>query len=661
MNLNLNIKTKLLLSVTSFVIILMLASGYISNRISFNVIYDRIAAKEAPASVNYIAETFEKKMDKSMSISKLLGDNPHIIQWIRNGEPEDAKPLAVEYLMEIKKHDMDFVFLVSEPSKTYYTEKGVFKTVSKDNERDSWFFSALAAQKKLSINFDVAEDSQALMAFINVLVGPAKNPVGVAGAGLNLSSLSKQLSTTKLSPNSTAYMVASDGTILAHPDQTYVSKIKNIKNFPDQGFQNEIVLTLMGEEKGEYEYTDDTGTEKLIVFKTIPSTGWKIVFDIPKKELGSGLEKIQVYNLIMTLTCIVLLVILLSLLINRILKPVRQTVDTLEDISQGEGDLTQRITVTSGDEIGALAQAFNTFQEKLCSIIADARVYSEKVDQASEQMLTITRDVSGETETISGRTQAIADAAGEVNISMESVASAVEESNANLGMIASAVEEMSATINEISKNSSNARQISENAVSVSRDTSRQIESLGISANEIGNVTDTITDISEQTNLLALNATIEAARAGDAGKGFAVVASEIKVLASQTTDAAKDINEKISGIQHATKESAQKVQQVAGIIDDCNALIASIAAAIEEQTATTHEIADNISQLSNGLQEVSANVGTSAQAMNTVNTDIDSTSHSVSGLAGSATQMTANAETVADLANKLKKLMGIFKI
>ncbi|SLM32911.1 putative Methyl-accepting chemotaxis sensory transducer with Cache sensor [Desulfamplus magnetovallimortis] len=661
MHKKLNIKTKLLLSVTFFVIILMAVSGYISNKISFNLIYARITNKEAPASVSYIAENFEKKMDKAMSISKLLADNPHIIQWIREGEPEAAKSLVIDYLKEVKKNDMDFVFLVSSGSNNYYTSKGLFKTVNKENPRDSWFFSTLKSRKKMDINFDIAEGSQTLMAFINVLMGPVENPIGVAGTSLNLTALSTRLSTTKLSPNSTAYLISPDGTILAHPKENYVSKIKNIKNIPDKGYQNDISQILLSNEKGEYEYTDDTGTRKLIAFKTISSTGWKIVFDIPQNELGKGLEKIQTYNFMMTLGSIVLLVVLLNMLVNRILKPIKETVAALEEISQGDGDLTKRISVTSNDEIGALATGFNTFQDKLCTIIADARQYSDKVDQASDQMLTITRNVSTETESISGRTHAITASTSEVDANMKTVASAVEESNANLAMIASAVEQMSGTINEISKTASNTRSISENAVTVSRETSRQIEALGISANEIGKVTETITEISEQTNLLALNATIEAARAGEAGKGFSVVAAEIKALAAQTTAAAQEINKKISDIQHATRESAQKVQEVSTIINDSNTHIGSIAAAIEEQTSATREISANIAQLSDGIEDVSSNVSSSALAISTVNKDIDSTRQSLSELADSSTRMTANAESVAVLSNNLKQLMGVFRV
>ncbi len=657
----LNIKTKLLASVTLFVVIMMLVSGVISSRISFNIIYDRIMNREAPASVSYFAETFDKKMDKSINISTLLADNPHLLQWIHGGEIQAGKENAVAFLKEVRKRDMDYVFLVSAGSNNYYTSKGFFKKADPNTPRDSWFFNMLKSGKKQFINIQVAEDTKELMAYINILMGSVDNPMGVAGVGINLSALSKQLSSTKLSENSVAYLISENGDIQAHPMDEYVTDIKNITRIPDSNFQKEIARTLLSDKDGTREYKDMEGIEKLVVFKSIPSTGWKIVFEIPRQELGKGLGRIQTANLVMTLICIALLVLVMTLILNKILKPVKETVLTLEDISQGEGDLTKRINVTTQDEMGQLGIAFNTFLDKLSEIIADVTTYSNQVDEASGIMRDITRDVSVETESTSGRTATIASSAEEVNGNMESVASAVEESNANIAMIASSVEEMSATINEISRNAASARQISDNAVSVSRETSSRIEALGASAHEIGKVTDAITDISDQTNLLALNATIEAARAGEAGKGFAVVAGEIKALATQTTTAAKEINIKIQDIQQDTTDSAQKIKEVASVIVDCNDLISSIAAAIEEQTATTQEISGNISQLAEGVTEVSSNVSESASSMGTITREIDATNQSMTDLAGSGAQMSVHAEEVADLAARLKELMKVFKI
>lgn len=124
----------------------------------------------------------------------------------------------------------------------------------------------------------------------------------------------------------------------------------------------------------------------------------------------------------------------------------------------------------------------------------------------------------------------------------------MEEATTNINMIASAAEEMTATIAEIAQNSEKGNAIVGRAVSQAQVVSAKVGELGHAAQQIGKVTETITEISEQTNLLALNATIEAARAGEAGKGFAVVANEIKELAKQTALATEEIKSQISSIQ-----------------------------------------------------------------------------------------------------------------
>jgi len=115
-----------------------------------------------------------------------------------------------------------------------------------------------------------------------------------------------------------------------------------------------------------------------------------------------------------------------------------------------------------------------------------------------------------------------------------------------------AAEEMSATVTEIAGNTSKARQVTEEAVAKTGSASQRMDELGVAAQQISKVTETITEISEQTNLLALNATIEAARAGDTGKGFAVVPNEIKELTKQTAEATLEIRERIGAIQSSTE-------------------------------------------------------------------------------------------------------------
>ncbi|GAB6097993.1 hypothetical protein JCM14469_42470 [Desulfatiferula olefinivorans] len=658
---NMSIKLKLMVSIVLIVVVMMSVSVITSTRISFNTIYDRIVEREAPTSVNYIAETFESKISKAVSISKLVADNPFLISWLNAGEPDGATNDAMNFLKEVKKQGADFVFMVTANSKKYYTHDGLFKTVSEDNPRDVWFFSTLKGGKKIDINIDIAEKTNILMAYINILMGPESSPVGVAGCGINLDELSGQLSGMRLTENSICYLIGRDGVIKAHPETSFITEGKNIKDMDDEQYRNTVADRVLGTDKGNVEYTNKRGIDMLVVYKTIPSTGWKVILETPKKELGKGLEKITSVSMAMLAGFVMVLIFILNLTLNVVLKSIRIAAEALNDIAKGEGDLTHRLKVMSKDEIGGLAASFNLFLDKLHAIIKEGIGHSSKVSDASTGMLEISKSVSDETDATSQMTEKIAHSTEDVNAGVGAVAAAMEEASANISMIASSVEEMSATIREISKRTADASTISQNAVSLSLATSDQIQALGTSAQEIGRVTESITEISEQTNLLALNATIEAARAGEAGKGFAVVASEIKELANQTAKATFEINDKVSGIQNATGESIKNIEKTNTIINEINELIISIAAAIEEQTVTSQEISTNISQLSDGVAETNESLSRSSSAVADISRETDSVNRSVNELSQSGENLSHKAEQLAGLAQELKTLMRSFKV
>lgn len=220
---------------------------------------------------------------------------------------------------------------------------------------------------------------------------------------------------------------------------------------------------------------------------------------------------------------------------------------------------------------------------------------------------------------------------------------------------------MTATVAEIAKNADKARGISESAVEKSRATSQKMAKLGESANKIGKVTETITEISEQTNLLALNATIEAARAGEAGKGFAVVANEIKELAKQTADATIDIKSQISEMQGTTKVTVEDMDAISKIIDDIFVIINEIASTVAEQSSATREIADNIAQTSMGIGEVNENVAKTTVTITDISGEVNAVSKASSEVDDSAGQVENKSRELHELAGNLDKLVKKFKV
>ena len=188
-----------------------------------------------------------------------------------------------------------------------------------------------------------------------------------------------------------------------------------------------------------------------------------------------------------------------------------------------------------------------------------------------------------------------------------------------------------------------------------------MQKLGQAAQEIGHVTETITNISAQTNLLALNATIEAARAGTAGKGFAVVANEIKELARQTAEATEDIKTRIAGVQNSTLTAIADIDQITSVIKEVGGIVSSIAAAIEEQATVTKDVAGNIAQASGGVRESNQRVSQTAQVSASIARDIAGVNAAATDIRQGGEQVQSSAAELTKLAEQLGAQVAQFRV
>lgn len=356
-----------------------------------------------------------------------------------------------------------------------------------------------------------------------------------------------------------------------------------------------------------------------------------------------------------------LIAAIIILLRMQAVKPLKELTAMVEDLVEGEGDLTKRLNLQSRDEIGTLAVVFNSFIKRMQNLLADISDNSNTLHGSSAEMSDVADAVLSGADQMSSQARAASDSSQHLSDQMNSVAAASEEAATNVNMVAAATEEMTATVNEIASTSEKARMVTGEAVSKTQVASQQVNELGTAAQQISKVTEVITEISEQTNLLALNATIEAARAGEAGRGFAVVANEIKELAKQTADATQDIKTRIEGIQHTTDTTVTEIENITEVIHSVNDLVGTIATAVEEQAVTTQEISNNVTQAAQGIAEVNERVADNS----TVARDIAGTISEVDGVAtdmkGSSTKVSESANDLLGLAQQLSDMVGKFKI
>ncbi len=387
-----------------------------------------------------------------------------------------------------------------------------------------------------------------------------------------------------------------------------------------------------------------------------------VVLDRKAAEIKAGItSEVVKVCLVISAFIIISLVAGYFVISKGVVGPIRKMIHMLRDIAEGEGDLTQRIESTSGDETQELADWFNLFIENVQSMIRDIKSDSEKLTDSSHMLAGISDQMNQVSEGTAARANTVAAASEEMSANMTSVAAAMEEASTNIGIVASASEEMTATISEIASNAENARSITDNAVSQTSNATDRVNELGKAARQIGQVVETITDISDQVNLLALNATIEAARAGEAGKGFAVVANEIKELANQTSEATGEIKSRVQDIQDSTQDTVTEISTIAKVVAEIDAIVSTIATAVEEQSVTTREIAENVSQASQGIGEVNENVSQASIAAGDVSQEISEVTVSSSEMTNSSSQVKLNAQDLSELAGHLSDMVGKFKV
>ena len=379
----------------------------------------------------------------------------------------------------------------------------------------------------------------------------------------------------------------------------------------------------------------DVSGGKVMIFHDILSSGDKLGSVYLESDLGEMRARLENYTGLTALVWVLSFLIsflVASRLQHYVTNPLRMVADRMKDIARGEGDLTKRLDVQGKDEIGEVAEAFNTFGDKLQSMIRSIGGNVETLSASSQQLSQTADSMSAGTEETSAQAEVVSAGASQVS--------------QNLQVVATATEGMTHSIKEIAVSANRAAQVATTAVKVARETNSNVAQLGKSGAEIGQVVKVITSIAEQTNLLALNATIEAARAGEAGKGFAVVATEIKELARETARATEDISHKIEAIQGNTQASVAAIAKITEVVNQINDISNTIASAVEEQTATTNEIGRNISEAARGSREIAGNIAGMAQ--------------SAQSTSKSASDINVASRNLAQISVELAKMVGQFR-
>ncbi|WP_417790972.1 methyl-accepting chemotaxis protein [Stutzerimonas xanthomarina] len=375
--------------------------------------------------------------------------------------------------------------------------------------------------------------------------------------------------------------------------------------------------------------------------------GWIIGSGIYVDDVEAEFQNYLVRFSLIGLAIAALMAALVAILIRSITHPLRHSMQAMANIASGEADLTRNLDVSGNDELTTLSRDFNSFTQKLRTVIGQLFETSGALETSSSALGALAGQAHKQSQQQSQQMELVATAVNEVTYAVQEVAKNAEHASNEVGdaeqQAGLGQRNIEASLQQIGQLSTTINE----AVGV-------IQSLADETTKIGSVLEVIGSIADQTNLLALNAAIEAARAGEQGRGFAVVADEVRLLAQRTQTSTAEIHTMIERLQ---KNSGAAVTV---IMESSRASQATV-----EQASQAGASLGHIAQALRNLSGLNASIASATLQQTHVVEDINQNVTQAAGLAQQSTQAaeqsSAAGERLGELAEQLNRLLKQFKV
>ncbi|MBT2294689.1 methyl-accepting chemotaxis protein [Pseudomonas fluorescens] len=474
-----------------------------------------------------------------------------------------------------------------------------------------WYKAAIAAPGT-TVRTDAyywAPDDVSLIGIVHTVSDAAGKLVGVVGLDVSLKQLTELVKNIKLGDSGYLMLVEANGNVLVDPSDAK----HNFKPMAELG-PNYAALAKSADGVTQIEIEGVPYMANVVSSKGL---GWRFIGLIKRDEVMAQASSLTWLIAIIAAALAVVFAIVGASFASVIVRPIRGVANGLQEIAEGEGDLTRKLSVQGKDETATLASWFNQFLGMIAQLV-------QRIGSASSDLQSAAADTSEVAQNMN-------EAAGRQRQAVELVSTAFNEMVATANEVArscsQAASSADAGYRDVHDGQQHIGEATGSVLKLSEDlqkSTQTMQALEQDSKNINTILDTIRSIAEQTNLLALNAAIEAARAGDQGRGFAVVADEVRALARRTADSTGEIDSLLGNLARRTQEvtlqmqgslqgsktSVERIQQARDSFDKIRISVDSIrdqntqiATAAEEQHQVAEDINRHISQIHTDAQLV----------------------------------------------------------